>query len=158
VERLLRAVKALGYKVALISSGFDFFTSYMREKAGLDYAYGNRMEMRGGKVTGRLSGEIIDAVAKARILNEIAAQERILPEQVVAIGDGANDVLMLSQAGLGIAFQARPIVKKRADAAISGGDMMSVAYLLGISERDLAEIEGAARGAKRRDPGTFRAN
>lgn len=146
VERLLRVVKLLGYKVALVSSGFDFFTSYMQEKVGLDYAYGNRMEVKSGKVTGRLVGEIIDAVAKARILNEIAAREGILPEQVVAIGDGANDVLMLSQAGLGIAYQAKPIVKERADASISGGGMLSVLYLLGITERDLAEIEGAARG------------
>jgi phosphoserine phosphatase len=145
VERLLRAVKLLGYKVALVSSGFDFFTSYMKDKVGLDYAYGNRIELKNGRVTGRVVGEIVDAVAKARILNEIAAREGILPEQVVAIGDGANDVLMLSQAGLGIAYQAKPILKERADASISSSGMLSVLYLLGITERDLAEIEGAAR-------------
>jgi phosphoserine phosphatase len=140
VERLLRVVKRLGYRVALVSSGFDFFTEYMKRQAGLDYAYGNVMEMHEGRATGRVTGELIDAAAKARILLEIAARERVHPEQVVAIGDGANDVLMLSQAGLGIAFNAKPAVKKSADAAISGG-MQSILYLLGITERDLSEID-----------------
>ncbi|UCE01501.1 MAG: phosphoserine phosphatase SerB [Candidatus Latescibacterota bacterium] len=140
VERVLRVVKRLGYRVALVSSGFDFFTEYMKRQAGLDYAYGNVLEMRDGRATGRVTGELIDAAAKARILLQIAERERVHPEQVVAIGDGANDILMLSQAGLGIAFNARPVVKRSADAAISGG-MHSILYLLGITERDLAEID-----------------
>ncbi len=140
VDRVLRVVKHLGFKVALISGGFSFFTEYLRTKLGLDYAYGNNIEMRDGVATGRLSGPIIDAEAKARLLTEIAARERIHPEQVVAIGDGANDVAMLSQAGLGIAYRAKRRVHERADAALSGG-MSGILYLLGITESDLAEIE-----------------
>ena len=141
VERLLKVVQRLGYKVALISGGIDFFTSYIKQKLQLDYAFGNTLQMKNGRATGKLQGKIIDAAAKARILNELALREKIHPEQVVAIGDGVNDVLMLSQAGLGIAYHAKPVVAERADARISEGAMLSILYLLGISERDLAEIE-----------------
>lgn len=141
VERLLKAIKRLGYRVALVSGGLDYFTAYVRERLGLDYAFGNRLEMKDGVATGRLEGEIIDAEAKARILGELAAREHINPEQIVAIGDGANDVLMLSQAGLGIAYRAQPLVTERADARLSAGALLSILYFLGITERDLAEIE-----------------
>jgi phosphoserine phosphatase len=152
VERLLKAVKRLGYRVALVSGGLDYFTSHVSERLGLDYAFGNQLEMRDGIATGRLVGEIIDADAKARILDDLAAREHIHPEQVVAIGDGANDVLMLSRAGLGIAYHAQPVVTERADARISAGALMSILYFLGITERDLAEIEKIPE-APRRAPG-----
>jgi phosphoserine phosphatase len=147
VDRVLRVVKHLGFKVALISSGFSFFTEYLRAKLGLDYAYGNVIEMRDGVATGRLGAQVIDADAKARLLSEVAAREKIHVEQVVAIGDGANDVAMLSQAGLGIAYRAKPRVKERADASLSGG-MQGILYLLGITEQDLSEIEAEPRQAR----------
>jgi phosphoserine phosphatase len=147
VDRVLRVVKHLGFKVALISSGFSFFTEYLRAKLGLDYAYGNVIEMRDGVATGRLGAQVIDADAKARLLSEVAAREKIHVEQVVAIGDGANAVAMLSQAGLGIAYRAKPRVKERADASLSGG-MQGILYLLGITEQDLSEIEAEPRQAR----------
>jgi len=157
VDRVLRVVKHLGYKVGLISSGFNFFTEYLRTKLGLDYAYGNVLEMRDGVATGRLRMPIIDAAAKARLLHEIAVRERIHPEQVVAIGDGANDVAMLSEAGLGIAYRAKPRVKAQADASLSGG-MQGILYLLGITEHDLAEIERQPPDPQARPTGSPEAN
>ncbi len=133
--------------MALISGGFSFFTEYLRTKLGLDYAYGNVIEIRDGVATGRLSQPIIDAEAKARLLDEIAAREHIHREQVVAIGDGANDVAMLSQAGLGIAYRAKAPVKDTADASLSGG-MLGILYLLGCTEHDLMEIEAQASSGR----------
>lgn len=152
VDRVLRVVKHLGFKVALISSGFSFFTDYLRTKLGLDYAYGTDLELRDGVATGRLGSNVIDADSKARLLTQVAAREKIHPEQVVAIGDGANDVAMLSQAGLGIAYCAKPHVKERADASLSGG-MLGILYLLGITEQDLSGIEAELRTSNNRNVG-----
>ena len=131
-EDFIKTVKSLGYKVALISGGFTFFTDTIKEKLNLDYAFANELEIVAGELTGKLTGTIINAEQKATILKLITQQENISLEQVVAIGDGANDLPMLSAAGLGIAFHAKEIVKKKAGQNMSHGPMTSILYFLGI--------------------------
>ncbi|MBI4126289.1 MAG: phosphoserine phosphatase SerB [Deltaproteobacteria bacterium] len=137
-ERLIRVLKKLGYKIAVISGGFTPFVDHLQKKLGLDFAFANELEVKKGKLTGKLVGRIIDGAAKAMILETIAAAEKLSLDQVIAIGDGANDLPMLSKAGMGIAFHAKDIVRKNAHTSIghhSGLD--SILYLLGISEREL---------------------
>lgn len=132
VEDFLKTIKALGLKVAVISGGFTFFTHALKTKLGLDYAFGNELEIEDGVLTGRVKGTIVNADQKAFLLKFIAQQEGIHPEQVVAIGDGANDLPMLASAGLGIAFHAKDIVKQAAQSQLSYGPMTSILYFLGI--------------------------
>lgn len=132
VVDFVQTVKNLGYKVAIISGGFSYFAQALKEKLGIDYAFANELEMVNGKLTGKLSGTIINAEQKATILKLIAQQEKISLEQVVAIGDGANDLPMLAEAGLGIAFHAKEIVKREAQQHMSHGPMTSILYFLGI--------------------------
>ena len=132
VEDFLKTIKKLGYKVAVISGGFTFFAEALKEKLGLDYAFANELEIVDGKLTGNVLGTIVNAEQKAILVNLIAQQENISLEQVVAIGDGANDLPMLSRAGLGIAFHAKDIVKKKAQNHMSHGPMTSILYFLGI--------------------------
>jgi phosphoserine phosphatase len=132
VEDFIKTVKPLGYKTAVISGGFNFFTNAFKEKLGMDYAFANELEIIDGKLTGNVKGTIVDANQKAVLLELIAQQEKISPKQVVAIGDGANDLPMLSKAGLGIAFHAKDIVKQQADHQMSHGAMDSILYFLGI--------------------------
>ncbi len=140
---LIRVLKKLGYKTALISGGFTFVAEKLKEKLGIDYAYANTLELEGsasGKtVTGRVIPPIINAQRKADLLELIAQQEKIELDQVIAIGDGANDLLMLEKAGLGIAFNAKPAVREKADLALSRKNLRSILYLLGLSEKDVAE-------------------
>tara|TARA_R110000868_G_scaffold159516_17_gene388451 strand:+ start:6537 stop:7724 length:1188 start_codon:yes stop_codon:yes gene_type:complete len=128
----IQTVKSLGYKVALISGGFTFFAEALKEKLGLDYAFANELEISDGMLTGEIEGTIVNAEQKAFLLKVIAQQEKISLEQVVAIGDGANDLPMLAAAGLGIAFHAKDIVKKEAEQHMSHGPMTSILYFLGI--------------------------
>lgn len=134
VETFIQTVKSLGYKVALISGGFSYFANALKEKLDLDYAFSNELELVEGKLTGKLKGAIIDANQKALILKMIAQQEKISLEQVVAIGDGANDLEMLSTAGLGIAFHAKEIVRQEANQHMSHGPMTTILYFLGIDQ------------------------
>tara|TARA_R110000868_G_scaffold61524_5_gene187001 strand:+ start:1489 stop:2676 length:1188 start_codon:yes stop_codon:yes gene_type:complete len=128
----IQTVKSLGYKVALISGGFTFFAEALKEQLGLDYAFANELEISDGMLTGEIEGTIVNAEQKAFLLKVIAQQEKISLEQVVAIGDGANDLPMLAAAGLGIAFHAKDIVKKEAEQHMSHGPMTSILYFLGI--------------------------
>jgi phosphoserine phosphatase len=139
-EDLIRVLKKLGYKTALISGGFMCIAERFKEKLGIDYAYANTLEIERGAATGRVIAPIVNAQRKADLLDLIAQQERILLDQVIAIGDGANDLLMLEKAGLGIAFNAKPAVREQADMSISQKNLRSILYLLGISGRDLAEV------------------
>ncbi len=139
--KLLKILKRLGYKTALISGGFTYFTDRLRKNLGFDYAFANRLEMRNGKLTGKIKGSIIDAAKKAAILETLAKGEKIPLDQTIAIGDGANDLLMLSKAGLGIAFKAKPYVQAKAHYSISKRPRLdSILYLLGISEREIASL------------------
>lgn len=132
VEEFMSTTRTLGLKVAIISGGFTFFTDALKKKIGADYSFGNELEIENGKLTGRVKGTIVNAQQKAFLLKFIAQQEGIHTEQVVAIGDGANDLPMLSTAGLGIAFHAKDMVKKSAQSQMSHGPMTSILYFLGI--------------------------
>nr|WP_269140568.1 phosphoserine phosphatase SerB [Archaeoglobus neptunius] len=129
-KELVRSLKEAGYKVAVVSGGFSYFTDRLKEELGLDYAFGNELEVKDGKLTGRIKGRIIDAKEKARIVEEIAKKEGISPENVVAVGDGANDRLMIERAGLGIAFNAKEALKDIADGSISKENFVGLASVL----------------------------
>ncbi|RME56286.1 MAG: phosphoserine phosphatase SerB [Deltaproteobacteria bacterium] len=140
VEELITVLRRLGFKIAVISGGFDILTRRLEKRLGLDYAFANRLEIEEGRLTGRIEGEIIDDLRKAQLVEEIARAEGIGLDQVVAIGDGANDILMLGRAGLGIAYNAKEIVRKAADASVAARRMSNILYLLGVTERDLANL------------------
>ncbi|WP_369602733.1 phosphoserine phosphatase SerB [Hahella sp. SMD15-11] len=139
-ERLIGTLRALGYKTAILSGGFTYFAHKLQEKLGIDYVHANTLDIRDGKVTGEVSGEIVNGERKAALLRDIAARENIRLEQVIAVGDGANDLPMLSAAGLGIAFRAKPLVRQSAGHAISNLGLDSILYLLGFRDAD-TEIE-----------------
>ena len=134
-KELIQALKESGYKVALVSGGFTYFTEKLKEELGLDYAFGNELEIKDGKLTGEIKGRIIDAEEKARIIKEIAEKEGISEENIVAVGDGANDRIMVKNAGLGIAFNAKKVLKEIADGTISKENLIGLASVLGLSEK-----------------------
>lgn len=136
-EELIAALKEMGFKVALISGGFSYFTDILKKRLGFDYAFGNQLEIKRDRLTGGIKGRIIDARRKAEIMDEICRKEGITRDEVVAVGDGSNDRIMLANAGLGIAFNAREILKKVANGAITRDHMKGVLYCLGISDLDL---------------------
>jgi phosphoserine phosphatase len=134
-ERLVGTLRSLGYKTAIISGGFTYFGRCLQQRLGIDYVYANELETVDGKVTGEVTGTIVDGARKAVLLRELAQQEGIDLEQVISVGDGANDLPMLSIAGLGIAFRAKPLVKQSAEQSISTLGLDGILYLLGISDR-----------------------
>jgi phosphoserine phosphatase len=134
-ETLVGTLKKLGYKTAILSGGFNYFGRFLQTKLGIDYVYANELEIVNGKVTGNVVGTVVDGKRKAELLKELAAKEGITLEQVIAVGDGANDLPMLSIAGLGIAFRAKPIVKESAKQSISTLGLDGILYLLGLSDR-----------------------
>jgi phosphoserine phosphatase len=139
-EDLIRVLKRLGYKIALISGGFSCIADRLKSRLGIDYAYANTLIVRDGQATGEVQPPVIDAQRKADLLEVIAQQEGIHLDQVIAVGDGANDLLMIEKAGLGIAFNAKPAVNERADLALNQKSLRSILYLLGISGRDVSEL------------------
>jgi phosphoserine phosphatase len=148
-DRLISTLKHFGYRTAIISGGFIQTGRILRDSFGIDYVYANEVEVKDGKVTGHVRGEIIDAERKAQLLREICERERIVPAQSIAIGDGANDLPMLSAAGLGVAFHAKPVVRASADHAISNFGLDSVLYLIGFSDRDIEQaVDGQSSLAK----------
>jgi phosphoserine phosphatase len=140
-ETMVRVLKRLGYKIAVISGGFSRAAEALKRRLELDYAYSNNLEVVGGKLTGRVVGPIVNAQRKAELLETIAQAEGVLLDQVIAVGDGANDALMLERAGLGIAFHAKAKLRERADTSISGAGLDAILYLLGLSARELQEVE-----------------
>ena len=135
-EKLISSLKKLGYKTAILSGGFNYFGRYLQTKLGIDYVYANELDIVDGKVTGEVKGIVVDGQRKAELLAMLAKQEGITLEQVIAVGDGANDLPMLSVAGLGVAFRAKPLVKASAEHAISNLGLDAILYLLGFRERD----------------------
>lgn len=134
-EELLVSLKSMGYKTALISGGFTFFTDRLKERLNFDYAFANRLEIKDGKLTGKLVGRIIDAEAKGRIVQDLAKKENISTDHIVAVGDGANDQIMIKNAGLGIAFNAKALLKKISDGTLSKSNIVGLLNVLGGDER-----------------------
>ena len=139
--RLISHLRHFGYKVAILSGGFTYFANYLKEKLGVDYVYANQLDFKNGKLTGKVKGDIVDGKMKAKLLMKIAEEEGISTEQVIAVGDGANDLPMLAIAGLGVAFHAKPIVKEQAQHSIANLGLDAILYLLGMRDRELAELE-----------------
>ena len=142
-ERLIRTLKLLGYKTAILSGGFTFFARLLQERLGIDYVHANELEMVAGKVTGRVTAPIVNGDRKAALLAEIAECEGFSLEQVVAVGDGANDIPMLNLAGMGIAYRAKALVRRSVDQAISSLGLDGLLYLIGVRDRDLRPHEAA---------------
>jgi phosphoserine phosphatase len=140
---LIRTLKRLGFQVGVVSGGFTQVTDDLKERLGLDFASANTLEIKDGKLTGRVVGEIVDRAGKARLLRRFAAEAGVPLAQTVAIGDGANDLDMLNAAGLGVAFNAKPVVRKAAHTAVNVPFLDTVLYLLGITRE---EVEAADDG------------
>lgn len=136
----VRTLHRLGYRVALVSGGFTFFTDHLAEDLGIDHAFANVLEVADGRLTGGLVGAIVDRARKAQLLRDVAAAEGITLEQVVAVGDGANDLDMLATAGLGIAFNAKPVVREVAEVSLSVPYLDAVLFVLGVRR---SEVEAA---------------
>lgn len=136
-ERLISTLKALGYRTAILSGGFQYFAEYLQEKLGIDEVHANLLDVQDGVVTGEVKGHIVDGARKALLLGQIADEMGISLEQAIAVGDGANDLPMLSIAGLGVAFRAKPLVRQNANQAISSVGLDGVLYLLGVHDKDL---------------------
>jgi phosphoserine phosphatase len=134
---LVRTLKRLGYQVGVVSGGFTQVTDDLRERLGLDFAAANTLEIVDGRLTGRVVGPIVDRAGKARLLREFAQQAGVPLSQSVAIGDGANDLDMLNAAGLGVAFNAKPVVRAAADTAVNVPFLDTVLYLLGITREEI---------------------
>jgi phosphoserine phosphatase len=143
-EHLIGTLKMLGYKTAILSGGFLFFARHLQSRLGIDYVYANDLDIEDGLVTGEVRTPIVDGARKAELLKEIADEENISLEQVVAVGDGANDLPMLGIAGMGIAFRAKPLVRQTASHAVSFLGLDSLLYLIGVRERDLVESDEAS--------------
>jgi phosphoserine phosphatase len=141
-ETFIRTLKRLGYKVAVVSGGFTSFTDRLRRELDIDYSHANTLEVRRGILTGELTGPIVDRAAKASLLTLMAQQEGIAAEQVVAVGDGANDLDMLSAAGLGVAFCAKSVVRQAADASLTTPHLDAVLFLLGVRREELEQDFG----------------
>lgn len=140
-ERVTSTLKRLGYKIGIISGGFDYFGHHLQQQLGFDYVYANRLEILDGKLTGRVLGEIVDGAKKAELLQQIALKENLTLEQTIAVGDGANDIPMLTIAGMGVAFHAKPIVREKAERAISNLGLDGLLFLIGIREREFRQAE-----------------
>jgi phosphoserine phosphatase len=134
---LIRTLKRLGYRCGVVSGGFTQFTDWLTGELGLDFAQANTLEIAGGRLTGRVSGEIVDRPGKERALRRFAAEAGVPLSQAVAVGDGANDLDMIAAAGLGVAFNAKPVVRSAADTSLSVPHLDAILYLLGISRHDV---------------------
>jgi phosphoserine phosphatase len=139
-ENLISTLKVLGYKTAILSGGFNYFGRVLQERLGIDYVYANELEIAHGKITGNVVGQVVDGERKAVLLQALAKKEGITLDQVIAVGDGANDLPMLGLAGLGIAFRAKPLVKENAEQSISTLGLDGILYLLGVRDSDRLEL------------------
>jgi phosphoserine phosphatase len=140
----VRTLKRLGFTVAIVSGGFTAFTDVLRDELGLDHAVANELEIVDGKLTGRTVGPVVDRARKAEVLREIAAIEGFDLSQCVAVGDGANDLDMIAAAGLGIAFNAKPVVRDAADTSVTVPYLDAILFLLGIRREEVERADAAA--------------
>ncbi len=136
-ETLIRNLNDYGFKTAILSGGFSYFGQYLQQKLGIDHVHANTLEIVDGKLTGRVIHPVVDGQRKAFLLKQIAEQEGLNPQQVIAVGDGANDLPMLSVAGLGIAFRAKPLVRESAKQSMSTHGLDGILYLLGFKDQDI---------------------
>ena len=136
-DRLITTLKQLGYKVGILSGGFSYFANTLKERWGLDCVSANELDIVDGKLTGEVKGEIVNGEKKAELLQKMAASYGIDMRQTVAVGDGANDLPMLSIAGLGVAFHAKPLVRESAQHSISTLGLDGILYLLGVRDREI---------------------
>ena len=143
----VRTLKRLGFVVGIVSGGFTPFTDHLRVDLGLDHAYANTLEVRDGRLTGEVLGTVVDRARKAELLAEIAAREGVPLSQTVAVGDGANDLDMLAAAGLGIAFNAKPVVRAQADTTVSVPYLDAILFMLGIRGADVERVSAAENAA-----------
>lgn len=141
-EILCSTLRRLGFELAVISGGFVQAAEALRDRLGLDHAFANRLGVAEGKLTGEVVGPIVDAERKAALLEELATRQGIGLDQVIAVGDGANDLPMLRKAGLGIAFRAKPAVRAEADVAFSHSGLDAILHLIGLSEAEIHELAG----------------
>jgi phosphoserine phosphatase len=139
-ELLVSTLKRLGFVLGVVSGGFMFFAKHLKETLGLDFAYANELEFKGDKLTGRVVGDVVDDARKARIVNRESADRGIPLDQAVAIGDGANDRLMLGQAGLGIAYNAGRGLQRSAGSKLARNKLKNILYILGITEDDIGDL------------------
>jgi phosphoserine phosphatase len=145
-DRFVRILQGLGYRIGLVSGGFSFFVDDLKQRYGLDFAFSNELEVIDGKLTGRVRGSIVDGERKAQVLRDMAQAYHLRLGQTVAVGDGANDVLMLQSAGLGIAFRAKPKLQEVADMSLNHHERLdTLLYLMGYHSRDLREAEDATQ-------------
>ncbi|MFC1684605.1 phosphoserine phosphatase SerB [Pseudomonadota bacterium] len=136
-ERLISNLKRMGYTVGILSGGFTYFAGYLQKKLGIDFIGANELDIKDGKLTGEVIGEIVDGAKKAELLQKMAADMGISMDQTIAVGDGANDLPMLGLAGLGVAFHAKPVVRENARHAISTLGLDGILYLLGVRDREV---------------------
>lgn len=145
-DLVAKTLKGLGYKLGILSGGFRFVGEYLKERLGFDYLYANELDIKDGLVTGKVIGDVVDGEKKAELLRRLADKENIALEQTIAVGDGANDLPMISIAGLGVAFNAKPIVRQKASNAISSVGLDGLLYLIGIHDREIKEEVQQANG------------
>ena len=138
-HRLIKALKHFGYTIAVFSGGFQYVGEHLQQRLGIDYVYANELEVQDGVMTGEVLGDIVDAQGKADLLQKIAAKEGISLAQTIAVGDGANDLPMLQQAGLGVAYHAKTIVRESAKHSISNFGLDAILYLIGFSDLDVEQ-------------------
>ncbi|MCD8072718.1 MAG: phosphoserine phosphatase SerB, partial [Alistipes sp.] len=134
LDRLMTVLKRIGLKTAILSGGFTYFGNWLKQKYGFDYVYANELEIVDGRLTGNYVGDIVDGKRKAELLRLLAQVENVDIRQTIAVGDGANDLPMLSIAGLGIAFHAKPKVKENARQSLSTIGLDGILYFLGLKD------------------------
>jgi len=145
-DLVIKTLKGLGYKLGILSGGFRFVGEYLKDRLGFDYMYANELDIEDSVVTGKVVGDIVDGEKKAILLRQLAQKENIALEQTIAVGDGANDLPMISIAGLGVAFNAKPIVRQKASNAISSVGLDGLLYLIGIHDREIKEEVRQTKG------------
>ncbi len=140
---LVLALKAMGFKLALISGGFTYFADRLKEQLGFDYTFANDLEIEDGRLTGKVRGRIIDKEGKGRIVKELARKEGLSREEIVAVGDGANDEIMLKNSGLGIAFNAHALLKRVANGQLTYSNILGLQYCLGATDHAVRRLKAA---------------